>query len=120
MQKDEKVKRIGEPEAKEFKKEEVLKIKGSEEKPEYWKPTKVGEKVEGKLIAISDGNFGQVLKISTKKGTVGINVGEFLKDIDFTQYAEMVLRFTFKGTVGKRGCRVFDVDRVLKEDEVPF
>jgi len=118
MQKDEKEKT--DPKEKEFKKEQVLKIKGSDEKPSYWKPIKVGEKVEGKLIAISDGNFGQVLKISTRKGVVGINVGEFLKDIDFTQYAEMSLRFTFKGTVGKRGCRVFDVDRVLEKDEVPF
>ena len=105
---------------KEFEKEEVLSIKKSDEMPEYWKPVKVGDKVEGKLVAISEGSFGKVLKISTRKGVVGINVGTFLEDIDFTEYQNMGLRFTYKGKVGKRGCRVFDVDRVLGKDEVPF
>jgi len=118
MQKDEKEKT--DPKEKEFEKESVLSIKKSDEMPEYWKPTKPGEKIEGKLVAISAGNFGKVLKISTRKGTVGINVGTFLEDIDFTEFQNMDLRFTFKGKVGKRGCRVFDVDRVLKDDDVPF
>ena len=105
---------------KEFEKESVLSIKKSDEMPEYWKPTKAGEKIEGKLIAISEGGFGKVLKIQTRKGTVGINVGTFLEDIDFTEFQNMGLRFTYKGKVGSRGCRVFDVDRVLEKDEVPF
>ncbi len=105
---------------KDMEKGVILKIKGSDEKPTYWKPEKVGEKVEGKLIGISDGNFGKVLKIATRKGTVGINVGDFLASIDFVQYADLKLRFTYRGTVGKRGMRVFDVDQVLDKDEVPF
>lgn len=100
---------------------EILKIKGSDEKPTYWKPEKPGQFLEGKLVAITEGNFGKVLKISTKKaGVVGVNVGAFLADIDFTEYQEMNLRFTFKGKVGSRGCRVFDVDRVLLDGEAPF
>ena len=122
MQKDEKEKT--DPTAKvekELEKEDVLKIKGSDEKPSYWKPTKVGDKVEGKLIGIVEGGFGKVLKISTRKsGVVGINVGTFLADIDFIEYQDMFLRFIFKGKVGKRGCQVFDVERVLQKDEVPF
>lgn len=103
-----------------FEKESVLSIKKSDEMPDYWKPVKVGEKIEGKLVAISTGGFGKVLKISTRKGIVGINVGTFLEDIDFIEYQEQKLRFTYKGKVGKRGCRVFDVDRVVEKDEVPF
>lgn len=108
------------PEPKEIENESVIPIKGSDEKLTYWKPTKVGDKVEGKLVGIHDGNFGKVLKLSGRKGVVGINVNSFLEDIDFTQFAEQKLRFTFKGKVGKRGLRVFDVDRVLEKDEVPF
>jgi len=121
MQKDEKEKT--DPTAKvekEFEKEEVLSIKKSDEMPEYWKPVKPGDKIEGKLVAITDGNFGKVLKLKTRKGVFGINVGTFLEDIDFTEFQNMGLRFMYKGKVGKRGCRVFDVDRVLEKDEVPF
>jgi len=121
MQKDEKEKT--DPTAKvekEFEKESVLSIKKSDEMPEYWKPTKVGEKVEGKLVAIEEGNFGKVLKLRQRKGVIGINVGTFLADIDFVEFQEQTLRFTYLGKVGKRGCRVFDVDRVLEKDEVPY
>ena len=120
MPKEEKTKERVEAPEKEFKKEEVLSIKKSDEMPDYWKPTKVGEKVEGKLVAIEEGNFGKVLKLRSRKGVIGINVGTFLADIDFVEYQDMTLRFTYLGKVGKMGCRVFDVDRVLKKDEVPF
>lgn len=116
MQKEEKT----DSKEKEFEKEEVLSIKKSDEMPSYWKPTKVGEKIEGKLVAIEEGNFGKVLKLRSRKEVVGINVGTFLADIDFTEYQEQNLRFTYRGKVGKRGCRVFDVDRVLEKDGVPF
>ncbi len=97
-----------------------LSIKRSDEKQVFFKPVKSGEKLEGKLVGITDGGFGKVLKLKTKKGVVGVNVGEFLSDIDFADYAEQVLRFTYKGTVGKRGMRIFDVDVILGKDEVPF
>jgi len=102
--------------------EEVLQIKSSDEKPTFWKPKKVGESVEGRLTSIQDGRFGKVLKISTRKGTVGINVNVFLEDIDFQQYADEKLRFVYKGVIGKRGCRVFDVVllRSKSKEEVPF
>lgn len=100
--------------------DKVTRIKGSEEKPKFWKPTKKGEVLEGRLISIADGGFGKVLKISTKKGAVGVNVSTFLEDIDFQDYAEETLRFTFKGLVGKRDCKTFDVEHIEKEDEVPF
>ena len=118
MQKDEKEKT--DPKEKEFEKEEVLSIKKSDEKPTYWKPEKPGEKIEGKLVAIEEGNFGKVLKVRTRKGVFGINVGTFLADIDFVEFQEQNLRFTYKGKVGKRGLLVFDVDRVPEKDEVPF
>ena len=105
---------------KDVEKESVLSIKKSDEMPTYWKPTKPGEKIEGKLVAIEEGNFGKVLKLRSKKEVIGINVGTFLADIDFVEFQNMGLRFTYKGKVGKRGCRVFDVDRVLEKDEVPF
>lgn len=114
------VKKTDEKLKEELEKEQVLSIKKSDEMPVYWKPVKPGEKIEGKLVAIDEGNFGKVLKVRTRKGVFGINVGTFLADIDFVEYQEQNLRFTYKGKVGKRGCRVFDVDRVLEKDEVPF
>lgn len=116
------VKKTDEKLKKEFegKDEKVLSIKKSDEKQVFWKPVKVGEKIEGKLVGIVAGGFGDVLKLKTKKGVVGVNVNQFLKDIDFTEYADEVLRFTFQGKVGKRGLLVFDVERVLAKDEVPF
>ena len=102
-----------------FEGEQVLSIKKADEKFSFWKPKKVGEILEGKLTAIAEGRFGKVLKISTRKGTIAIAVNAFLEDIDFTQYADERLRFEFKGVVG-RGCRLFDVSRVLDKDAVPF
>ena len=97
----------------------ITSIKRSDEKPEFWKPKKVGEIVEGRLVAIIEGKFGKVLRIATKKGTVSITVNFFLADVDFSQYADQVLKFTFKGEVG-RGGRVYDVDLVQSKEEVPF
>lgn len=93
----------------EFKGETVLKIKRSDEKLKFWKPKKIGEIVEGKLITITEGRFGKVLKLSSKKEVVAINVNVFLEDIDFTQYADEILKFKYKGVIGERGCRVYDV-----------
>ena len=95
----------------------ITSIKRSDEKPEFWKPKKVGEVVEGKLTAIIEGKFGKVLRIATGKKTVSITVNFHLADIDFTQYADKMLRFTFKEEVG-RGGRLYDVD--LVGEEVPF
>ena len=81
----------------------ITSIKRSDEKPEFWKPKKVGEVVEGKLVAITEGKFGKVLRIATKGQTVSIAVNFHLADIDFTQYADQVLRFTFKKKVGRGG-----------------
>lgn len=96
----------------------IISIKRSDEKPEFWKPTKLGEKIEGRLVAIIEGKFGKVLRVSTKKGMVSITQNFFLADVDFSQYADLVLRFTFKGEVGERKGRVYDVD--LVGEEVPF
>lgn len=106
----------------EFEGEEVLSIKRSDEKLIFWKPKKVGESVEGILTSISQGRFGKVLKLSSKKGVVAVNVNAFLEDIDFTQYADERLKFVYKGVIGKRDCRVFDVVllRSKSKDEVPF
>ena len=94
-----------------------VSIKKHDEKPAFWKPKKVGEAVEGRLVAIIEGKYGEVLRISTGKGTVSITVNFFLADIDFQKYVGQALRFTFKGEVGRKG-RVYDVDKVA--DEVPF
>lgn len=99
--------------------EEIL-IKASSEKLKFWRPTKIGDSVQGKLVAISEGNFGKMLKLKTQKGIIGVNIGAFLEDIDFIELQEQEIKFSFAGTVGKRGMKIYDVSVLKPKDEVPF
>jgi len=94
---------------------EIL-IKSSSEKLKFWKPTNIGDNVQGKLIAIQEGNFGKVLKLKTQKGIIGVNVSAYLEDIDFLDFSEQVIKFTFTGKKGKRGMRVFNVVLIPSKD----
>ncbi len=93
-------------------------IKSSDQKMQMWKPSKLGETVEGKLIQITKTQFGDVLRIKTKKGVVSVPVTTFLQDIDFEEFANETLKVTFKGIVG-RNMKLFDVFHVPSE-ETPF
>jgi len=94
-------------------------IKSSDEKMHLWKPTKVGETVEGKLIRISESQFGKVLRIRTKKGVQSVPVSTFLEEIDWEEFANEIIRFTFKGVAG-RNMKLFDVFHIKPEEELPF
>lgn len=104
-----------EPKAKKLK---SSLIKSSDEKMQLWKPKKVGETVEGKLIRISDTQFGKVLRIKEKKRIISVPVSTFLEEIDFIEYVNENIKFVFKGIAG-RNMRTFDVFH-LEAEEVPF
>lgn len=86
-------------------------------KANFWKPTKKGEKIQGKLIAIKPSKFGMVLRIVAGAGAISIPINDYLKDADFGPLVGKNLEFEYIETVG-RGLRIFDVYEVT--DDIPF
>lgn len=83
-------------------------LKSSTEKPNFWKPIKKGDRLVGKLISITSSQYGDILRVSTKKGIVHVPITTYLKDIDFESNLGSVFSFVFDKVVG-RGCKLFTV-----------
>ena len=90
------------------------------EKPVFWKPKMAGEHLTGKLLRIVRGSqYGPSLRIATSEGIKSVSVNVILADVDWTLVVGKVLDFTFKGLVGKRGARDYEVD-LIETEEAPF
>ena len=88
-----------------------------DQKANFWKPSKKGEKVVGKLLAIKTGKFGDSLRIQQGAEAVSVPINDFLKDVDFGSLVGHVIEIIYVESVG-RGMRLFDVFDL--QDGVPF
>lgn len=90
-----------------FEEEELIKEPGSG--MEMWKPEKEGEKVVGKLLAISQTRFNKILRISTElDGVISVPISTFLEDVDFDRLVGEKISIQYTGKAG-RNCRLFKV-----------
>ena len=93
----------------------AILLHGQEAK--FWKPTKKGEKLVGKLRGMKDGKYGPSLRIETRDGLISVPINDYLKDADFGPLVGKYIELEFVETVG-RGLRIYDVYEIA--DDIPF
>lgn len=68
-------------------------------KPNFWKPTVVGETKTGKLIAVSPSGFGRSLTLETAEGIIQVPISVVLQKVQWEKHIGVNLFIQYTGTV---------------------
>ena len=92
------------------------RVLSHDEKANFWKPTKFGEQIFGKLLALTETDKSPVLQIETFQGGVQqVGVSTQLKRVPWANYVGKDVSITFAATAkSKYGqpVKLYDVDVV--------
>ena len=90
------------------------RVLSHDDKPNFWKPEKIGDFVEGKLSGVYEGRNGKILQIEPELGeAVQVGVSTQLARVYWEELIGETVRITFTGTAPSRfktPTRLFDVD----------
>jgi len=88
----------------------------------FWKPVEVGESIQGKVVGVKRIRFNQVLKLFSDRGLILIPLTQFLKDFPFSEVEGQLIRIVYLGEEEAKGgkMKIFQVDLIEPDDEVPF
>lgn len=92
----------------------MKRLVSHDDKPDFWKPTKPGEVLYGKLLGVRIGNKGPVISIKDFSESVhAFGVPTQLQNVDWSDLVGKDVKITFVKTVpsGKGNpAKLFDVD----------
>ena len=90
------------------------KVLAHDEKPNFWKPTRFGEKLIGKLIAVTKGSNGKVLQILLFSGVMQqVGVSTQLAKVPWESFVEKDIAITYQASVKTKfpqDAKLFDVE----------
>ena len=90
------------------------RIISHDDKPNFWKPTRFGDSVSGKLLAVTETDKSPVLQVEGADGvTIQVGVSTQLRKVAWANYVGKQLRLTYKSTAKSRygtPTKLFDVE----------
>ena len=94
----------------------LRRIISHDDKPDFWKPTKPGEILYGKLVAERIGGKGPVISVKEFSGALrDFGVPTQLRKVDWSEFLQKDVKITYVKSVpsGKGNeAKLFDVDVV--------
>lgn len=90
------------------------RIISHDDKPNFWKPTRFGEMLMGKLLAVTETEKSPVLQMENLDGTtIQIGVSTQLRKVAWANYVGKMIRLTYAATAKSRfgtPTKLFDVE----------
>ena len=90
------------------------RIISHDDKPNFWKPSRVGEVLFGRLLAVTQTQMSPVLQIEDQSGlTIQVGVSTQLRKVAWANYVGKMIRLTYAATARSNYAsptKLFDVE----------
>lgn len=90
------------------------RIISHDDKPNFWKPSRFGETLFGKLLAVTETEKSPVLQVEDENGvTIQVGVSTQLRKVAWANYVGKMIRLVYAATAKSRfgtPTKLFDVE----------